>query len=80
MPQRSLDNTLKIERAKKDWTQERLAHEVGVARKTVNAIENGRDVPSVYLALRMAKAFEVRVEDLFQLKGDRIWGRSPFEA
>ena len=80
MPLRSLDNTLKIERAKKDWTQEQLAHEAGVTRKTVNAIENGRDIPSVYLALRMAKVFEVRVEDLFQLKEDRIWGRSPFKA
>ena len=80
MPERPLYNTLKVERAKKDWTQEQLAHEAGVTRKTINAIENGRDIPSVYLALRLAQAFGVRVEDLFLLKGDRIWGRSPFES
>ena len=78
MPETPLNNTLKIERARKDWTQERLAHEAGVSRKTINAIENGRDIPSVFLALRLAKAFGVRVEDLFQLKEDLIWGRSPF--
>jgi putative transcriptional regulator len=80
MPEGPLDNTLKVERAKKDWTQEELANEVGVTRKTINAIENGRDIPSVYLALKLAKAFGVRVEDIFQLNQDRIWGKSPFES
>ena len=79
MPDGPVDNLIKVERARKDWTQERLAHEVGVTRKTINAIENGRDVPSVFLALRLAKAFGTRVEDIFQLREDRIWGRSPFE-
>jgi putative transcriptional regulator len=79
MPEGPLDNTLKVERAKKDWTQEDLANEVSVTRKTINAIENGRDIPSVFLALRLAKAFGTRVEDVFQLREDRIWGRSPFE-
>ena len=75
-----MDNTLKVERAKKDWTQEDLANEVRVTRKTINAIENGRDIPSVYLALRLARAFGVRVEDIFQIKEDLIWGKSPFET
>lgn len=79
MPEGPLDNCLKVERAKKDWTQEELANEVGVTRKTINAIENGRDIPSVFLALRLAKVFGTRVEDIFQLREDRIWGRSPFE-
>jgi putative transcriptional regulator len=79
MPEGPLDNCLKVERAKKDWTQEELANEAGVTRKTINAIENGRDIPSVFLALRLAKVFGTRVEDIFQLKEDRIWGRSPFE-
>ncbi len=78
MRQNILDNTLKVERAKRDWTQERLAHEVGVTRKTINTIENGRDIPSVFLALKLAKAMEVKVEDIFMLREDRIWGRSPF--
>ena len=75
-----LDNTLKVERARKGWTQEDLANEVRVSRKTINAIENGRDVPSVYLALRLARAFEVKVEDIFRIKEDLIWGKSPFET
>jgi len=79
MPAGSVDNQMKVERAKKNWTQERLAHEVGVTRKTINAIENGRDIPSVFLALRLAKAFGTGVEDIFQLSEDRIWGKSPFE-
>ena len=71
-------NTLKVERAKRDWTQERLASEVSVTRKTINSIENGKDIPSVYLALKLAKVLGASVEELFQLPEDRIWGESPF--
>jgi putative transcriptional regulator len=60
-------NTLKVQRARRDWTQEELAHRIGVTRKTVNTIENGVFIPSTYLALKMARAFEVPVEDIFQL-------------
>jgi len=67
MTTESLKNTLKVQRAMKDWTQEDLARRIGVTRKTINTIENGVYVPSTILALRMAKAFGVRVEDLFQL-------------
>ena len=67
MTTESLKNTLKVQRAMKDWTQEDLARQISVTRKTINTIENGVYVPSTILALRMAKAFGVRVEDLFQL-------------
>jgi putative transcriptional regulator len=63
----ALKNTLKVHRAMRDWTQEDLARRIGVTRKTVNTIENGVYVPSTILALRMAGAFGVRVEELFQL-------------
>ena len=62
-----LRNTLKVQRARLDWTQEELAHRIGVTRKTVNTIENGVFIPSTYLALKMARAFGVPVEDIFQL-------------
>jgi len=62
-----LRNTLKVHRARMDWTQEELARRVGVTRKTVNTIENGVYVPSTVLALKMAKAFGAAVEDLFLL-------------
>jgi putative transcriptional regulator len=49
------------------WTQAELAERVGVSRKTINTVENGVFVPSTLLALKIAKAFGKRVEDLFCL-------------
>lgn len=62
-----LKNTLKVQRAMRDWTQADLAERAGVTRKSVNAIETGKMVPSVLLALRLARALEVSVETLFSL-------------
>ena len=70
MPSAELRNTLKVQRARLDWTQEELARRVGVTRKTVNTIENGVYVPSTVLALKMARALGVTVEALFQLAGE----------
>ena len=67
MTARSLRNTLKVFRAKEDWTQEELARRVNVTRKTINTIEKGKYVPSTHLALKIAKVFGVAVEELFQL-------------
>ena len=67
MPQERLKNTLKVHRARMDWTQEELARRVGVTRKTINTVENGVYVPSAYLALKIARAFGVPFEDVFQL-------------
>jgi putative transcriptional regulator len=62
-----LKNTIHVHRAMKEWTQEELARRVGVTRKTINTIENNVFVPSTILALKIAKAFDARVEDIFQL-------------
>jgi putative transcriptional regulator len=70
MSKRSLKNQIKVFRAMRDWTQEELAHRVGVTRKTINTVENGKFVPSAYLALKIARAFEVSVEEVFQLDED----------
>jgi putative transcriptional regulator len=51
-----------------EMTQEDLAGRVGVSRQTIIAIESGRYTPSLGLALRLAKLFKCRVEDLFALK------------
>ena len=48
-------------------TQQQLAERVGVTRQTIISIERGRYRPSVELALRLARVFEVPVEELFQL-------------
>jgi len=51
----------------RDLTQADLAALAGVTRKSINAIEGGHMVPSVLLALRLAKVLGVTVEQLFQL-------------
>ena len=62
-----LRNRLRTLRADRGWTQADLAERVGVTRKTVNTVENGVFVPSTVLALKLARAFGMTVEDLFQL-------------
>ena len=68
MTEKTLKNQIKVYRAINNWTQEELAHQVGVTRKTINTIENGKFIPSAYLAIRIAKAFGVAVEDVFQIE------------
>jgi len=63
-----MKNKLKIQRAIKDITQAQLALSIGVSRQTINTIEKGKFVPSTVLALKMARFFEVPVEDIFSLE------------
>ena len=67
MPDEALQNTIRIQRAVRDLTQAELAARAGVTRKSVNAIEAGRMVPSVLLALKLARVLGVPVETLFSL-------------
>jgi len=62
-----LRNKIKIQRAIKNITQEELASEIGVTRKTINTIETGKFIPSTVLALRLARFFGIQVEELFEL-------------
>jgi putative transcriptional regulator len=61
------ENVVLKERTKHEMTQEMLAQQVGVSRQTIIAIEKGKYTPSVALALRIAHAFGMRVDDLFHL-------------
>ncbi len=63
-----MKNTIKIERAIKDITQQDLAVAIGVSRQTINSIESGRYVPSTLLALKIAAYFGKTVNDIFQLE------------
>ena len=63
-----MKNTIKVERAKKNWTQADLAQRLGVSRQAVNAVETGKFIPSTVLALKMALAFGTAVEQVFQLE------------
>jgi len=63
----TLRNRLKEQRTAAGLTQAELAGSVAVTRKTINTVENEVFIPSTLLALRLAKALKVRVEDLFYL-------------
>ena len=67
MPIDQLKTQLKVQRAMRDLTQADLAAMSGTTRKSVNAIETGRMVPSTALALKLARALNVSVETLFAL-------------
>lgn len=65
-----MKNTIKVERAKKDLTQQQLADLIGVTRQAINSIEKGKFVPSTVLALKMAKVFETSVHEIFELTAE----------
>lgn len=65
-----MKNRLKVLRAERGWSQEKLAGELGVSRQTTNAIETGRYDPSLPLAFKIAALFGKRVEEVFFLDGD----------
>ncbi len=67
-----MKNNIKVQRAIKNLTQQQLAELMGVSRQTINTIEKGKYVPSTVLALKMAKIFEVPVEEIFSLE-DEDW-------
>jgi putative transcriptional regulator len=64
-----LANSIKAERERAGLTQAALAELVGVSRKTVNTVENGVFTPSATLAIKLAKALNVPVEQLFWIEG-----------
>ena len=61
-----MKNRLKVLRAERDWTQANLADELGVSRQTINAREKEKFDPSLPLAFKVARLFELSIEDIFQ--------------
>lgn len=61
-------NNIKVERAKNDMTQAKLAELAEVSRQTINAMELAKYVPSTVLALKLAKIFGREVQELFELE------------
>lgn len=62
-----MKNTVRVERAILDITQQELAVAVGVSRQTINSIESGKYVPSTVLALKIAKCFQKPTDAIFML-------------
>lgn len=62
-----LENRIRVFRAEHRLSQAELADAIGVSRKTISTIEVGRFVPSTIIALKIARYFEVPVEEIFFL-------------
>jgi putative transcriptional regulator len=65
-----MKNTIKVQRAILDLTQEDLAKAIGVSRQTINSIEKNRYVPSTVLSLKLSTIFKIPVNDFFKLEED----------
>lgn len=63
-----MNNTIKVERAKLNMTQQQLADAIGVTRQTINSIEAHRYIPSTVLALKLSKVFNTAVNEIFSLE------------
>jgi putative transcriptional regulator len=61
-----MKNRLKVLRAERDWTQADLAEKLEVSRQTVNAIETGKYDPSLPLAFKISRLFNMRIEQIFE--------------
>ncbi|WP_308574266.1 helix-turn-helix transcriptional regulator [uncultured Prevotella sp.] len=63
-----MKNSIRVERAIKRITQAQLAELIGVSRQTIVAIESEKYVPSTVLSLKIARVFDKRVDDIFELE------------
>jgi len=58
-------------RKQKGTTQEQLAQSIGVTRQTIIAIEKGNYTPSVLLAIKIARFFDNKIDEVFQIKYEK---------
>lgn len=65
-----MKNILRALRAERSWSQADLADRLEVSRQAVNAIETGKHDPSLLLAFRIARLFELTIEDIFDAVQD----------
>ena len=66
-PNELSNNLRQLRFANGRMTQQQLANKVGVTRQTIIAIESGKYAPSLPLAFKLAQAFSIKIEDVFQL-------------
>lgn len=63
-------NRLRVLRAEKRWSQAELGERVWVSRQAINAVETGKHDPSLTLAFALADAFDLRIEEVFDPRGE----------
>ena len=61
----AMKNRLKVLRAERDWSQAELAGRLDVSRQAINAIETGKYDPSLPLAFKLARLFNMKIEEIF---------------
>jgi len=66
MEQDLMNNRLRVLRAERAWSQAELGGRLGVSRQAVNAIETGKHDPSLPLAFKIARLFDMPIETIFQ--------------
>jgi len=69
-----MKNALRVLRAERDWSQADLAERLDVSRQTVNALETGKYDPSLPLAFKIARLFNLPIERIFQPEDDGAMG------
>ena len=60
-----MKNRLRVLRAERAWSQATLAERLDVSRQTINAVETGKYDPSLPLAFKIARLFELQIEEVF---------------
>ncbi len=65
MMEDDMKNRLKVLRAERDWSQADLADHLDVSRQAVNAIETGKYDPSLPLAFKLSRLFDMKIEEIF---------------
>ena len=65
-----MKNRMRVLRAEQNWSQAELGMRVGVTRQAINAIETGTYAPGLPLAMKIARVFEKKVDDIFTLEDD----------
>jgi len=60
-----MENKLRVLRAEKKWSQAELADQLNISRQSVNAIETGKYAPSLPLAFKIARLFNLTIEEIF---------------
>lgn len=64
-----MKNAIRVLRAERRWSQAELGERVGVSRQAINAVETEKHDPSLSLAFKIADAFALKIEDVFDPKG-----------
>ena len=70
-----MKNRLPVLRAERGWSQGDLADRLAVSRQTINALERGKYDPSLPLAFRIARLFDLRIEEVFEPDGEAAGDR-----